>query len=146
MPDYYRILGISERATRRQIQRAYRVLAKRYHPDRLQSASGGASAAVFREITTAYHVLSHPDLRKAYDARHASDQSEPDRHYPETMNNAFSNQPFTVWQGPSVPMTPYRSLNIFLGGVKLLLMVILMIAPFLVPFVLLFFYFRLFRP
>jgi len=117
-------------------------LAKRYHPDGHQTAS----VAVFREITTAYHVLSHPNLRKTYDSRRANDQSESYRHDAQTMNNAFSNQLFTVWRGPSVPTTPYRSLNILLGSVKLVLMVILMIAPFLIPFILLFFYFRLFRP
>jgi curved DNA-binding protein CbpA len=141
-PDHYKTLGVPKNATRRQIQQTYRALAKRYHPDSRQTAS----SAVFREIATAYHVLSHPKLRKAYDAQQTGYQSETHPYSGQAMNTDDSHQPFTVWQGPSFPMTPYRSLNLFLGGLKLLLMLILMITPFLIPFILLYFYFQLFRP
>lgn len=144
--DYYKILGVPEKATRRQIQRAYRELAKRYHPDSQQSISTDGSAAPFCDIATAYHVLSNPDLRQAYDSQHRSRSSEFHDHRPTRTSDHRAPNPFAVWQGPRFPITPYGILNIFLGSVKLLLMVILMITPFLIPFILLFFYFRLFRP
>ncbi len=63
--DFYRILGIPEDADRDQIKKAYRKLAKEYHPD----ANPGDEKAQerFQEIGEAYAVLSDPEKRKQYD-------------------------------------------------------------------------------
>lgn len=60
--DYYKVLGVSPEATDKEITRAYRKLAKRYHPD----ANPGAEEK-FKEISAAYEVLGNPDKRKEYD-------------------------------------------------------------------------------
>jgi hypothetical protein len=64
MKDLYATLGVSRRATGREIKSAYRRLARRYHPD--VSASPDANAE-FARISEAYHVLTDPRLRAAYD-------------------------------------------------------------------------------
>ncbi len=62
--DYYDILGLSKAATAQEIKKAYRRLARRYHPD---AGADEEEAGQFREIQEAYDVLSDPDQREAYD-------------------------------------------------------------------------------
>ncbi len=62
--DYYAILGIPSDADERAIKRAYRQLARRYHPD-VSNATG--SLERFREVQEAYEVLIDPLQREAYD-------------------------------------------------------------------------------
>lgn len=63
--DYYAVLGVPEDADAKAISRAYKKLAKRYHPD----ANPGDTQAEerFKEVSAAYEVLSHPDQRREYD-------------------------------------------------------------------------------
>lgn len=62
--DYYKILGLSESASEKQIKDAYRRLAFQYHPDRNQDP---ASSGMMRAINEAYAVLSNAGKRKDYD-------------------------------------------------------------------------------
>ena len=64
--DHYKILGVSEDASADEIKKAYRRLAKRYHPDR----TGGdkAKETRFKEIGQAYDVVGDPEKRRQYDA------------------------------------------------------------------------------
>ena len=64
MRDYYEVLGVAPDARAADIKRAYRRLARRYHPD----ISGDERTATFREVTRAYEVLGNPDRRRTYDA------------------------------------------------------------------------------
>jgi molecular chaperone DnaJ len=62
--DYYEILGVSRDADKEEIKRAYRRLARKYHPDVNKEA--GAEER-FKEINRAYEVLSEPEVRARYD-------------------------------------------------------------------------------
>jgi len=62
--DYYDALGVSRTASTEEIQRAYRKLARQYHPD--VNHDPGAEER-FKEVSEAYSVLSDPDARRRYD-------------------------------------------------------------------------------
>lgn len=65
MKDYYQVLGVPKGASEAEIKKAYRRLAKQYHPD----VNKGEKAAEekFKDISEAYNVLSDPKQRKQYD-------------------------------------------------------------------------------
>ena len=63
--DYYEVLGVPKDADDAALKKAYRVLAKKYHPD---ANPGNAEAeAKFKEASEAYGILSDPEKRKMYD-------------------------------------------------------------------------------
>ena len=64
--DFYAVLGVTKDADATAIKKAYRVLAKKYHPDR--NPDDAAAAERFKEIGEAYAVLSDPKERQQYDA------------------------------------------------------------------------------
>lgn len=66
LPDYYEDLQVSPNADAETIERVFRLLAKRYHPDNQDTGH----AETFNRISTAYRVLSNDEQRASYDARH----------------------------------------------------------------------------
>ena len=60
--DYYGVLGVASTASDKEVTKAYRKLAKQYHPD-----ANPGSEDRFKEISAAYDVLGDPDRRKEYD-------------------------------------------------------------------------------
>ncbi len=63
--DYYKTLGLSKGADDKEIKRAYRKLAKKYHPD--ANPGDKAAEAKFKDVTEAYNILSDPEKKKLYD-------------------------------------------------------------------------------
>ena len=66
MKNYYEVLEVSQNASDEIISRAYKVLAKKYHPDMNPDNLEEASEK-FKEVAEAYEVLSNPDKKKEYD-------------------------------------------------------------------------------
>jgi molecular chaperone DnaJ len=64
-PDYYKALGVDRKASQDEIKKAYRKLARQYHPDR--NPGDQKAEARFKEISAAYDTLGDPDKRKQYD-------------------------------------------------------------------------------
>ena len=69
--DHYEVLQLSPNATGEMIERVYRILAKRYHPD--NQATG--DAVKFAELHQAYELLVDPQSRAAYDVKYDENRS-----------------------------------------------------------------------
>ena len=69
-PDYYATLGVSRTAKPEEIKKAYRKLARKYHPD------AGGDEAKFKEINEAYEVLGDEKKRKLYDQYGTADANK----------------------------------------------------------------------
>ena len=67
-PDHYQLLGVARAASREDITQAWRRRARAEHPDHRPPEAGDAAASRFRSLAEAYHVLSDPDRRAAYDS------------------------------------------------------------------------------
>jgi curved DNA-binding protein len=96
MPDdFYSILGVSRDASSDEIQRAYRKLARKYHPD--VNKDPGAEER-FKQISEAYDVLSDPKTRKKYDAFGADFRSVPDDVDPDQWARSRAGAGAAGWQ------------------------------------------------
>lgn len=65
--DHYKVLGVPRAATGDDVRRAYRRLARQYHPD--ANPDDPATEERFKEVQQAYEILSEPNKRRAYDER-----------------------------------------------------------------------------
>ena len=83
--DFYQILGVPRDASQEDIQRAYRKLARTYHPDVNHDP---AAEDRFKEVSEAYDVLSDPQTRRRYDAFGRDFRQVPEDADPETWRRA----------------------------------------------------------
>ena len=63
--DYYEVLGVDKNADEATIKKAYRALAKKYHPD--MNPGDKEAEKKFKEASEAYAILSDPEKKKQYD-------------------------------------------------------------------------------
>ena len=84
MKNYYDELEVSKTASREVIEKVYKVLAKKYHPDTTQEANKEVAEEKFKIISEAYEILSDDEKRKKYDIE--LEQSNPTISYEEYIN------------------------------------------------------------
>jgi len=65
MADHYSVLGVSQQSTEAEIKKAYRKLAREFHPD--QNPDNPEAEAKFKEVANAYEVLGDPERKARYD-------------------------------------------------------------------------------
>jgi curved DNA-binding protein len=84
--DYYKVMGVERDASQEEIKRAYRKLARKYHPD---VSSESDAEARFKELGEAYEVLKDPEKRAAYDQLGADWKAGQEFRPPPDWNEGF---------------------------------------------------------
>ena len=90
MKDYYELLEVSQNASDEVIARAYKVLAKKYHPD-MNPENPAEAEEKFKEVTEAYEILSDPNKKRDYDSKLAYEKNKKREEANRTSNREQYN-------------------------------------------------------
>ena len=101
--DYYEVLEVSKGASEEDIKKAYRKLAKKYHPD--LNPNDKTAEAKFKEVNEAYEVLSDQDKRERYD-RFGQPEATPTAHTVRAWISAIFSRAFSAGSVQGVTQTP----------------------------------------
>lgn len=99
MKNYYEILEVSENASKEVIDKAYKVLAKKYHPDLQEEKNKKSAEEKIKSLNEAYEILSNPEKRKTYDDKITRLKQEEERkkqvqhqNYVKNISGVYANQ------------------------------------------------------
>ena len=99
MKNYYEILEVNENASKEVIDKAYKVLAKKYHPDLQEEKNKKAAEEKIKSLNEAYEILSNPQKKQAYDAKMARIKQEEEnrkqvehQNYVNNISNVYARQ------------------------------------------------------
>lgn len=101
--SHYKTLEVSDKASQEEIKKAYRKLAKKYHPDK--NANNSDAEARFKEVSIAYSVLSSPKRRAEYDAqRLAGSWFQPFRNFEDIFQKKENKEENVVIHNISIKL------------------------------------------
>lgn len=103
----YEVLGVSRQAGKEEIKKAYRELAKKYHPD--ANKKDAAAERKFQEITEAYSILQNEEKRKALDAELNRNQQKTQNQ--NSMGNTQAKKQESAKQNGSIKKTKMEFTN-----------------------------------
>ncbi|EKQ51002.1 MULTISPECIES: DnaJ domain-containing protein [unclassified Clostridium] len=92
MKDYYKILNISTEASKDEIKKAFRSLAKKYHPDRNKNDTDALRK--FQEVNEAYEVLNNEDSRRKYEQEFFKAKNTREANSTDNRSNNSSNKKY----------------------------------------------------
>ena len=94
MKDYYGILEVNEKASQEIIEKAYKTLVKKYHPDLYSSVQKKEAEIKLKDINEAYHILSDSFLRSQYDLELQKERNRVQTASNETVENMQNRQQY----------------------------------------------------
>ena len=93
MKNYYEILEVDKNASQEVIEKAYKTLAKKYHPDLQQGQQQQEYAEKMKIINEAYDVLSNMEKRQQYNEKLENERIQTERmRFEQMQNDAFSRE------------------------------------------------------
>lgn len=110
MADPYKVLGVSKTASEAEIKKAFRGLAKKYHPD---TAKGADAKKKFQEISNAYDVVGDKEKRAKFDRGEIDENGNPRGFDPNMGGGGFRGGP---WGGGAGPQGGAREFHFGFGG------------------------------